>query len=77
MQFRVISQGVDPLTVVFEPVGMETILRSGDYITVEWGGDEPGEIVHRPEYLEIGDPVGGVGLTRAWNSSGEEIPILG
>ncbi|MFI0410049.1 hypothetical protein [Actinomadura sp. 3N508] len=71
MRFQIYSYGPEPLAVVFEPMAAETVIRQGDYITVEWQGDEPGAIAHRPEYLEIGDPAGG--LTNAWNSSGKDI----
>ena len=71
MRFSVSSRNAEELIVVFEPSAHEVTISGGDYLTVEWTGEAPGEIEWTPEYLSIGSPAGG--NMYAWTSDGNEI----
>ncbi|WP_328913318.1 MULTISPECIES: hypothetical protein [unclassified Streptomyces] len=77
MRFMVSADSV-PVTVQFEPSGAEYVVRAGDHLIVEWP-DGPGGLLggidHSPDGLVISEP--GNGLSRIWNSRGEELSILG
>ncbi|MCX5393267.1 hypothetical protein [Streptomyces sp. NBC_00094] len=74
MRFRVTAADA-PLTVQFEPSGMEYELSVGEHIDVEWPpvapGDIAGDIDYGPTMVTIG--ARGTGYARAWNSEGVEV----
>lgn len=67
-----VAGGDEPLTVQFEPVGMQVVVEPGDHIIVEFQGETTGWIQHLPELLAVG---GGAdhGRVLAWHSDGREI----
>lgn len=77
MRFRVLAREVG-MTVTFEPSGAEYVVEAGDHLIVEWP-DGPdgllGSIDRLPDGLVISER--GNGLSRIWNSKGEELSILG
>lgn len=77
MRFMVSAEEV-AIMVTFEPSGAEYAIEAGDHLIVEWPegpGGLLGAVEHSPSGLVIGEP--GNGLSRIWNSNGEELSILG
>ncbi|MEU0369965.1 hypothetical protein ABZ070_06810 [Streptomyces sp. NPDC006283] len=74
MRFRV-SAVDEPLTVQFEPSGMEYDLSPGEFMDVEWPPVAPGEIAgdidHGPGMVTV--TARGSGYARAWNAEGVEV----
>ncbi|MEU7279472.1 hypothetical protein AB0A69_11925 [Streptomyces sp. NPDC045431] len=74
MKFRVAAVEA-PLTVRFEPSGMEYELSPGEHVDVEWPPVAPGEIAGDIEYgpgtVTIVER--GRGFSRAWNAAGVEV----
>lgn len=77
MRVLVMAKKRSPVTVVLEPSGMQFVLQPEDYFEFEWE-DSPesmlGFIDHKPDRITIGQGSGRIGM---WNSSGEEMPIIG
>lgn len=77
MRLRVGASGPLPVTVALEPSGMEYLLQSGDYFEFE-GQHAPGKLIwsigHEPDVITIGQEGG---AARMWNSSGEEMSMIG
>ncbi|MGW7355961.1 hypothetical protein ACWGI0_04585 [Streptomyces sp. NPDC054802] len=74
MRIRV-SAANDPLTVQFEPSGMEYELAPGEHMDVEWPQIAPdevaGDIDHGAGMVTIS--ARGTGFTRAWDTAGIEV----
>ncbi|MFG3020918.1 hypothetical protein ACGFZQ_20620 [Streptomyces sp. NPDC048254] len=72
-----ISAFVGPLTVQFEPSGMEYELAEGDHLDVAFPpvpeGQVGGHIDHSPGMVTVSESISSKGWTRAWNAAGEEI----
>jgi hypothetical protein len=74
MRIRV-SAADDPLTVQFEPSGMEYELAPGEHMDVEWPPVAPGEIAGDVDYGAemVTISARGTGFARAWNTEGVEV----
>ncbi|GIG56057.1 hypothetical protein Lfu02_04290 [Longispora fulva] len=81
MRIRFTADGPEPLSVTFEPSGMEYEIASGAYVDVEWpAGDSTvnglsAEVEHSSYGLRIVNHSDAI--ARAWDSHGEELMILG
>ncbi|MFH8928326.1 hypothetical protein ACH4D4_14850 [Streptomyces pristinaespiralis] len=64
-----------PLTVQFEPSGMEYVLSPGEHMDVEWPPVAPGEIAGDIEHGAgtVTVSARGSGFARAWNAQGAEV----
>lgn len=72
-----ISASEGPLTVQFEPSGMEYDLSEGEHMDVEFPpvpeGEVGGYVDHVPGMVTVSEAVSSPGFTRAWNAQGEEV----
>jgi hypothetical protein len=78
MRFMVSAGSDVAVTVLFEPSGAEYVIQPDDHLVVEWPegpGGLLGGIDHSSSGLVISEP--GNGMSRIWNSSGEELSIVG
>jgi hypothetical protein len=72
-----ISAAEEPLTVQFEPSGMEYELPPGDHMDVEFPpaatGEPGGYLDHAPGMVTVSASAYAPGFARAWNADGEEV----
>ncbi|MFI6459666.1 hypothetical protein [Streptomyces sp. NPDC050538] len=75
-----IAAFVGPVTVQFEPSGMEYELSEGEHLDVEFppapDGEVGGHIDHSPGMVTVSEPLTSPGMSRAWNAAGEEISVF-
>jgi hypothetical protein len=77
-----------PLAVQFEPSGAEYVLQPGDHLVIEWpdiptrfpdgpnSSEHYASIEHSPTGVVVIEPDCGL-ESRIWDSSGNELSILG
>lgn len=75
-RLRVSAWEKRPLTVIFEPTGMEHVIPAGEHLVIEIDndGDHLPEVVHLPDSIMIQASNSGR-RTRAWNAAGDELTI--
>jgi hypothetical protein len=71
-----VSGHEEPLTVQFEPSGLQVHVAAGDHIVVEFHGAAIGSIQHLSGMLVLGGGTEEYGPLKAWHSDGREIETL-